>query len=54
MATTDRIRIELTAEQTKQIKETCGHEIRLLEFDAGELEQRIVPACATGTHIPQV
>lgn len=54
MATTDRICIELTAEQTKQIKETCGHEIRLLEFDASELEQRIAPACASGTHIPEV
>lgn len=52
MSNSERIRIELTAEQTKQIRETCGHEISVLEFDAKELEQRIAPACATGTHIP--
>lgn len=54
MATQDRIRIELTSEQIRQIKETSGHEIKVLEVDARELEQRIAPACVKGTHIPEV
>lgn len=53
MATQDRIRIELTSEQIQRIKETSGHEISALEFSAEELEQRIAPFCASGTHIPE-
>lgn len=53
MATQDRIRIELTSEQTKLIQETSGHEIRVLEFDAKELEERIAPFCANGQHLPE-
>jgi hypothetical protein len=52
MSNAEKIRIELTAEQTKQIRETCGHEIKVLEFEPKDLEQRIAPACASGTHIP--
>ena len=38
-----RIRIELTPEQKKQIKETSGEEVSALEFTAQELEDRIAP-----------
>jgi hypothetical protein len=54
MPAQDRIRIELTSEQSKLIKETSGHEISALEFEVKELEQRIAPFCASGTHIPEV
>ena len=37
------IRIELTAEQKKQIKEASGEEVNSLEFTAEQLEQRIAP-----------
>ena len=37
------IRIELTAEQKRQIKEASGEEVSVLEFTAQELEQRIAP-----------
>jgi len=40
---TPRIRIELTDDQRKQIKETAGREISALEFGVEELEQRIAP-----------
>lgn len=52
MTTQERIRIELTSEQSKLIKETSGHDIGALEFDAKELEKRIAPFCASGTHLP--
>lgn len=52
METPKRIRVELTPEQVKQIKDTYGHEIRALEFELDELEQRITPFCASGTHFP--
>jgi hypothetical protein len=41
-----RIRIELTDDQRKQIKETAGREISTLEFAVEELEQRIAPITA--------
>jgi len=41
-----RIRIELTDDQRKQIKETAGREISALEFAVEELEQRIAPITA--------
>lgn len=48
------IRIELTPEQTQQIKEASGHEISAMELKIEELEQRVVPslmlACASGKH----
>jgi hypothetical protein len=47
-----RIRIELTPDQTQQIKQTSGKEVSFIEFKVEELEQRIVPFCASGTHIP--
>ena len=38
-----RIRIELTTEQQKQIKEASGEEVTVIEFTAQELEARIAP-----------
>ena len=38
-----RIRIELTEEQKKKIKEASGEEITVIEFTAQELEDRIAP-----------
>ena len=38
-----RIRIELTAEQQKQIKEASGEDVTAIEFTARELEDRIAP-----------
>ncbi len=39
----ERIRIELTPEQKKQIKDVSGEDVNALEFTAVELEQRIAP-----------
>ncbi len=39
----ERIRIELTNEQKKQIKDASGEDVNALEFTAAELEQRIAP-----------
>ncbi len=39
----ERIRIELTNEQKKQIKAVLGEEVGALEFTARELEERIAP-----------
>jgi hypothetical protein len=38
-----RIRIELTEEQKKQVKEASGQDVTTLEFTAQELEARIAP-----------
>jgi hypothetical protein len=38
-----RIRIELTTEQQKQIKEASGEDVTAIEFTAQELEDRIAP-----------
>jgi hypothetical protein len=38
-----RIRIELTEEQKRQVKEASGQEVTALEFSAQELEARIAP-----------
>ena len=38
-----RIRIELTDEQTQQLKEASGHYVSALEFSVQELEERIAP-----------
>ena len=40
---TPRIRIELTPEQRKKIKEASGEDVTALEFTAQELESRIAP-----------
>jgi hypothetical protein len=37
------VRIELTEEQKRQIKEVVGREASAVEFDADELEDRIAP-----------
>jgi hypothetical protein len=37
------VRIELTEEQKKQIKEATGKEASAVEFEADELEDRIAP-----------
>jgi len=39
----DRIRIELTEEQKKQIKDASGEDVTALELSPQELEQRIAP-----------
>jgi hypothetical protein len=49
-----RIRIDLTPDQAQQIKQTSGREVSFIEFKVEELEQRIVPFCASGTHLPEV
>jgi len=54
MSDEQRIRIELTPDQAQRIKETSGRDVSAIEFKVEELEQRAVPFCATGTHIPQV
>ena len=40
----ERIRIELTPEQQKQIKDASGEDVTALEFTAKELEERIAPS----------
>ena len=37
------VRIELTPEQKKQIKEQSGEDISNLEFTVQELEERVAP-----------
>jgi hypothetical protein len=39
----DALRIDLTDEQRKQVRETTGKDVGALEFTAEELEQRIAP-----------
>ena len=43
MSKPDRVRIELTEEQKKQIKEASGEDVSDIEFTVQELEQRITP-----------
>jgi hypothetical protein len=38
------VKIQLTEEQRKQIKEACGEEISSFEISAEQLEDRIAPA----------
>ena len=38
-----RIRIELTDDQRKQIKEQSGEDVKALELTAKELEERVAP-----------
>ena len=40
------VRIELTPEQKKQIKETAGEEVNALEFTIQQLEERVAPRMA--------
>lgn len=40
----DRIRLELTDAQKKQLRDSCGIDIQTLEVSVKELEQRIAPA----------
>ena len=37
------IRIELTPEQQKQIKDASGEEVTFVEFSIQELEERVAP-----------
>jgi hypothetical protein len=39
----ERIRIELTEEQKKRVKEASGRDVTTLEFSPQELEKRIAP-----------
>lgn len=43
MSKNERISIQLTAEQKKQIKDASGEEVSVLEFTKEELERRIAP-----------
>lgn len=43
MAKKDAIRIELTEQQRKQIREETGKEARAIELTAEELEDRVSP-----------
>lgn len=38
-----RIRIELTDDQRKQIKEQSGEDVKALELTTKELEERVAP-----------
>jgi hypothetical protein len=40
----DTVRIELTEEQKKQLRETTGRDANALAFSVQELEERIAPA----------
>ncbi|HEV8496843.1 MAG TPA: hypothetical protein VGQ56_08285 [Gemmatimonadaceae bacterium] len=42
----DRIRIELTDEQKKEIKRASGREVSALELSAEKLEERVNPIIA--------
>jgi hypothetical protein len=44
----ERIRIELTAEQKKRIKEASGEDVDAIELTADELEDRIAPISYLG------
>ena len=39
----ERIRIELTSEQRKKVKEASGKDVSALEFTGKELEERVAP-----------
>jgi hypothetical protein len=43
MSKQDRVRIELTEAQKKQIKDASGEDVSAIEFTVQELEQRISP-----------
>ena len=45
-----RVKIELTPEQRKQIKDASGEEITTLEFTAEELENRVAPMIYLKSH----
>jgi hypothetical protein len=44
----DTIRIELTDDQKKQIKDASGRDVQALELTAEELEERIAPGIQLG------
>ncbi len=44
----ERIRIQLTDEQKKQIKEASGEDVEAIELTAEELEDRIAPVSYLG------
>jgi hypothetical protein len=43
MSKQQSIRIELTPEQKKQIKDASGEDVNSLEFTIQELEERVAP-----------
>lgn len=43
----ERVRIELTPEQTQQIRATIGRDVEAIELTVEELEQRIAPRLAS-------
>lgn len=48
MAGPDRIRIELTDEQKKQLREETGKDAEAIELTAEELEDRVSPMRGPG------
>ena len=44
MDKTERISIQLTVDQKKQIKDASGEDVSVLEFTKDELERRVAPA----------
>lgn len=44
----DTVRIELTEEQKKQIRERTGKDAKAIELTAEELEERVSPRMAQG------
>ena len=43
----ERIRIDLTDEQTKKIKDVVGTEVKALDLSVKELEERVAPIMLT-------
>lgn len=48
MADSDRIRIELTEEQKKQLRDETGKDAEAIELTAEELEDRVSPMQGPG------
>ena len=44
----ETVRIELTEEQKKQLREQTGQDANAIEFTVDELEERIAPVSFTG------
>lgn len=47
------IRIELTDDQARKVKEASGQSVTALEFSVQELEERIAPSTISVTYHPQ-
>ena len=49
MSDEKRVKLELTPEQQKQIRDATGQDAREIEFSVHELEDRIAPATVVPT-----